>query len=192
MIINWLQSLDSSITLAINSLHFELGDYFWQMVSLKEMWYPLYAIVLFFIIKRLGWKKGCLMVLAMIMTVVVCDQLANFTKMTVGRLRPCYNESMLAGGLHVLESRSGFFGFYSAHSGNAFGFAMSSLIAFKMDKNHSYSKYKWFIFIWAALVGLSRIFSGKHYFGDVMTGLAVGLAAGYCIASLARYITEKV
>lgn len=190
--IDWIQSVDGQITLAINSLHFEMGDYIWQMFSLKEMWYPLYAIVLFYLIKRLGWKTGGIMALSMILTVLACDQLANLSKDLVGRLRPCYNAGMLGNGLHVLESRTGFFGFYSAHSGNAFGFAIASLTAFRIDKNHSYDKYKWFIFSWASLVGLSRIFAGKHYFGDVMVGLLVGLAIGWCLSRLARYITEKV
>lgn len=192
MIIDWIQSLDGRITLAINSLHFELGDYLWQMFSLKETWYPLYALVLYYTIKRLGWKTGGIMVLSMILTVLACDQLANLTKVLVGRLRPCYDAHMLENGLHVLESRSGFFGFYSAHSGNAFGFAMASLTSFRIDKNHPYDKYGRFIFFWAAMVALSRIFAGKHYFGDVMVGLVVGLAVGYCLSHLAARITEKL
>lgn len=192
MISDWIQSLDGTITLAINSLHFELGDYFWQLFSLKEMWFPLYAIVLYYTVKRLGWKAGGIMILSMVLTILACDQLANIMKTFAGRLRPCYNAQMMENGLHVLENRTGFYGFFSAHTGNAFGFAVASLTAFKMDKNHRYDKYQWFIFSWAALVGLSRIFAGKHYFGDVMVGMIVGLAVGYLLSSLAKYITEKV
>lgn len=192
MILDHLQTIDGKITLAINSLHFEAGDYFWQLFSLKEMWYPLYAIVLYFAIRRLGWKKGGIMILSMVLTIIACDQFANLVKDSVGRLRPCYDEGMLVGGLHVLENRGSFFGFFSAHAANAFGFASSSLITMKMDKNHRYQGYKWFIFIWAALIGISRIFAGKHYFGDVLVGTMVGLAFGSCLSSLARWITEKV
>lgn len=192
MILDHLQSLDGTITLAINSLHFEAGDYFWQLFSLKEMWYPLYALVLFFVIRRLGWKKGSIMILSMVLTIVACDQFANLVKDSVGRLRPCYDEDMLAGGLHVLENRGSFFGFFSAHAANAFGFASASFTTLRMDKNHQYRKYGWFIFIWASLIGISRIFSGKHYFGDVMVGTVVGLIFGFCLSIVARRITEKV
>ena len=192
MILDSLQSLDGSITLALNGLHFESGDYFWQFFSLKESWYPLYLIVLIFTIKRLGWKKGGIMVLAMALTILACDQFANLIKDGVGRLRPCYNEALLSKGLHVLEGRGSFFGFFSAHAANAFGFATSSCITLKMDKNHQYRRYQWFIFIWAALIGLSRVFAGKHFLGDVMVGTAVGLIFGYFIARAAALLTRKV
>lgn len=192
MILDSLQSLDRSITLAINSLHFEYGDYLWQFFSLKESWYPLYLIVLILTVKRLGWKKGSIMLLAMALTILVCDQFANIIKDSVGRLRPCYDEDLLAGGLHVLEGRGSFFGFFSSHAANAFGFATVSTITFNMDKSRRYQGYKWFIFIWAALIGISRVFAGKHFLGDVLAGVVVGLAFGYCIARAAGCLTEKL
>ena len=181
-----LQSLDRQITLTLNSLHFEAGDYFWQFFSLKETWYPLYAAVMFIIIKRQGWKQGLMMILALVLTVVACDQLANLVKNSVCRLRPCYDSYMVRQGLHVLEGRSGYYGFFSGHAANAFGFAAASSICLEADKNHRYGAYQWFIFIWAALIGLSRIFAGKHYFGDVVVGAIVGLCLGCFIAGLFR------
>ena len=99
-----IDALDQRITLTLNSLHFEAGDYLWQFFSLKETWYPLYAAVIFLVIKRMGWKKGLMAVLAMVLTVVACDQFANLVKNSVCRLRPCYNADMLRHGLHVLEA----------------------------------------------------------------------------------------
>ena len=93
---------------------------------------------------------------------------------------------MITRGLHVLEARGGYYGFFSGHAANAFGFAAASGISLEMDKNHRYDAYQWFIFVWAALVGLSRIFVGKHYFGDVLVGAVVGFAIGYAVASLFR------
>lgn len=187
-----LQSLDKQITLTLNSFHFEAGDYFWQFFSLKETWYPLYAAVLFIIIKRQGWKRGLIMVTAMVLTIVACDQVANLVKNSVCRLRPCYDSYMLRQGLHVLEGRAGYFGFFSGHAANAFGFAASSSICLETDKNHRYGAYQWFIFIWAALIGLSRIFAGKHYFGDVVVGSIVGLCLGCIFAGLAvRFVTRR-
>ena len=187
-----IQALDQRITLAINSLHFEAGDYLWQFLSLKETSYPLYAMVLFVLIRRLGWKKGMMMVLALVLTVIVCDQVANLVKNSVCRLRPCYNADMLRGGLHILEGRSGFFGFYSGHAANTFGFAAASSFCLETDRNHRYDAYRWFIFIWAVLIGLSRIFAGKHYFGDVLVGSVMGLLIGLAIASVfVRLVTRR-
>jgi len=186
-----LQDLDQRITLVLNSLHCEAGDWFWQFFSLKETWFPLYAAVLFIVIRRLGWKKGLVMILAMVLTVVACDQVANLVKDSVCRLHPCYDSYMMRHGLHVLEKRAGYFGFFSGHAANAFGFAAASSISLETDRNHRYGAYQWFIFIWAALIGLSRIFAGKHYFGDVIVGAIVGYALGCAIAGLFRILVTK-
>ena len=191
MILDDLQALDERITLVINSLHFEAGDHFWQFFSMAEVWFPLYAAVLFVLVRRLGWKKGLMMVLALVITVVACDQVANLVKNTVCRLRPCYNSGMMDAGLHVLEKRGGYYGFFSGHAANAFGFAAASSIAFDTDRNHRYDLYQWFIFIWAALVGLSRIFAGKHYFGDVVVGALFGLLVGCAVATAFRKIVTR-
>ena len=191
MILDDLQALDERITLVINSLHFEAGDHFWQFFSMAEVWFPLYAAVLFVLVRRLGWKKGLMMVLALVITVVACDQVANLVKNTVCRLRPCYNSEMVAAGLNILETRGGYYGFFSGHAANAFGFAAASSIAFDTDRNHRYDLYQWFIFIWAALVGLSRIFAGKHYFGDVVVGALFGLLVGCAVATAFRKIVTR-
>ena len=186
-----LQALDQRITLAVNSFHSEAGDCLWQFFSLKETWYPLYAAVMLLTLSRLGWKKGLTMVLAMVLTVVACDQVANLVKDSVCRLRPCYSSDMLRYGLHVLESRGGYYGFYSGHAANAFGFAAASSICLETDRDHRYDAYQWFIFIWAALVGLSRIFAGKHYFGDVVAGSVAGFIIGCCIARLFQALVTR-
>ena len=191
MILDELQALDGRITLAINSLHFEAGDHFWQFFSSMEVWFPMYAAVVFVMFRRLGWKKGMMSVLAIALTVVACDQVAGLVKNSVCRLRPCYNTDMVSAGLHILEKRGGYYGFFSGHAANAFGFAAASGICFEADKNHRYDLYQWLIFIWAALVGLSRIFSGKHYFGDVVAGAIVGFAIGCFFALLVRRIVTR-
>ena len=192
MILDELQALDERITLTINGLHFEAGDCFWQFFSSAEVWFPMYAAVLFMMVRRLGWKKGFMAVLAMALTVLACDQFADLVKDSVCRLRPCYNTGMVSAGLHILEKRGGYYGFFSGHAANAFGFAAASGICFEADKNHRYDLYQWLIFIWAALVGLSRIFTGKHYFGDVVVGAMTGLLIGCAIAILYRKAVTRL
>ena len=192
MILDDLQALDERITLVINSLHFEAGDHFWQFLSMTEVWLPLYAAVLFVLVRRLGWKKGLMMVLALVITVVACDQVANLVKNTVCRLRPCYNSEMVAAGLNILETRGGYYGFFSGHAANAFGFAAASSVCLEADRNHRYGAYQWFIFIWAALIGLSRIFAGKHYFGDVVAGAIAGFIIGYAIARIFTILVTRL
>ena len=180
--------IDQDVTLAINALHCPMTDAVWQVFSNKEIWFVLYAAVLVFLYIRLGWKRATIAVLACVLTIVFCDQLANFTKAYFERLRPCWDQNMVDGGLHILEGKGNLYGFYSAHAANAMGFAACSYFCFRNDKTHTYRIYGWCIFIWAILVGMSRVFVGKHFFGDVCVGFAVGLLAGWALAMLGRWI----
>lgn len=187
-----IEYIDNAATLAINGLHSGLSDAFWLFMSDKFVWIPAYAAVLFFLMVRLGWKKALVMLLATVLTLVVCDQVSYHVKHGIGRLRPCFNAWMLDNGLHWLENRGrGFYGFFSGHASNAFGFAMCSYMAFRSDRRHSYSAYKTGVFVWAALVAVSRIFVGKHFLGDIMVGTVFGLAVGYATARIAGKICTK-
>jgi undecaprenyl-diphosphatase len=62
------------------------------------------------------------------------------------------------------------------------------LLGLKLDGRLKYRGYAAFMYIWAFLVATSRIFVGKHYLGDCIVGMMVGIAAGLAFASLARYI----
>ena len=147
-----LHRWDQILTLFMNSFHIPATDQFMMFMSNRDVWFPLYAIIAFFLFKRLGWKKGGISILCMVLTLVLCDQTSNLLKYSVARLRPCYSSQMLFGGLHVLENRGSFFGFFSAHAANAFGLAMCSIVLFRYDKNHTYKAFIIMIFTWAALL----------------------------------------
>lgn len=100
-----LEQADKAATLAINSVHCPASDFVWQVFSDKEIWYPLYLVVLIFLFVRLGWKKALVVTLSCVLTVAACDQLANFTKEFFARFRPCWDEWMISGNLHLLEDK---------------------------------------------------------------------------------------
>ena len=184
--------IDQDVTLAINALHCPVTDAIWQVFSNKQIWFVLYAVVLVMLYVRLGWKRATLVVLACVLTVTFCDQFSNFTKEYFARLRPCWDQNMVQGGLHILEHKGRLYGFYSAHAANAAGFAVCSWQGLRQDRGRRYCGYAWFIFLWAFLVGISRVFVGKHFLGDVLVGFAVGLLAGWLFASLARLVTARL
>ena len=183
-----LHTLDQDVSLWINGFHSPFTDGLWQLFSDKTFWYPMYVLILVFLVRRLGWKKALAGMLAIVLTIVLCDQSANLLKYSVGRLRPCYSLRMLQGGLHLLEGRGSFYGFFSAHAANAFGLALCSLQCFRLRKGASLKGYGWFIFVWALLVSASRVFAGKHYLGDVVVGTLVGLLWGWLLGLLVRRI----
>ena len=187
-----LETLDRQWTLAVNGCHCEVSDWLWQLCSIQEVWYPLYAVILFFLIYRLGWKRGLLIALAAALTIVVCDQGANLAKYVFHRPRPCNDADMLEGGLRLLEKGSTSFSFFSAHAANAFGLATVTLVGFCQDKKNPYAWYGFTMYVWAAMLGISRVFVGKHFVGDVIVGALFGVAVGALMAALARSLTKPV
>ena len=187
----YLHHVDKDVTLAINSLHCPASDFVWQVFSDKEIWYILYIVVLIFFFRRLGWKKALVVTLSCILCVVACDQLGNFCKDFFQRLRPCRDAEMVSRGLHMLEGYGNLYGFYSAHAANTMGFAACSLWGFRNDPSHTYRRYGICIGIWALLVGMSRVFVGKHFFGDVCVGFIVGFVIGRALAALATLAIRK-
>ena len=186
-----LEQADKAATLAINALHCGVTDFIWKTFSNIPVWIPLYVTVCVILFIRLGWKKALVVTAACALTVVCCDQLSNFSKSFFGRLRPCWDPDMLDRGLRLLERQGSRFGFFSGHAANALGFAVCSSLGFKNDIRSRYAGYTWGIFIWAAMVGISRIFVGKHFLGDVFVGFTVGLLIGWLMARLARYVITR-
>lgn len=183
-----MERIDKIVSLFINGLSSPVTDKLWMFFSNKIVWIPLYLFVVILIIRKLGWKNGGIVILSVALTVLACDQFANLIKDTVCRLRPSHDEWMLSNGLHLLEGEGSLYGFFSAHAANSFGFASSSLIGLRNDGAKRYKGYAWFIFCWAALVGISRVFAGKHFFGDVLVGTVVGLIIGTVFGLIARKI----
>lgn len=184
--------LDQDITLAINGLHTKFTDVVWQAFSNMHVWIPLYLIVLALIIWKAGWKKGLIYIASLALCLLVCDQFSSLIKHYVCRPRPCHEPYMLDNGLRLLEEAGGLFGFFSSHAANSFGFAVCSSQAVGASFKRPQKWFSWIIFIWAALVSVSRIFVGKHYLGDVLVGILVGLVLGCVCSSLAHLASSKL
>lgn len=185
-----IHRFDQNLTLRINSWNSSFSDPIWEFLSDIPVWIPMYVLIVAFIIWRLGWKKGLVVVAGALLTFAFCDQSSNFVKEAVARLRPLHDEYMIANGLHVLE-KGGRFGFFSAHSANAFGLATCTLIGLRIDKRLIYRGYATWMYTWATLVAVSRIFVGKHYLGDCIVGSIIGALAGLAFASLAKWVINR-
>lgn len=197
---NEIHKFDQAITLEINSWDSSLTDPIWQFLSDVPAWIPMYVLIVALLIWKLGWKNGLLVVLAAGLTFGFCDQFSNLIKDAVGRVRPLNDMFMLSNGLNVLEKGSNSYSFFSAHAANAFGLATCTFTALRQILRREKSRchmpgwlkaYGIWMFIWAPLVAISRVFVGKHYLGDVLVGALVGMAAGYAFARLAALLSQK-
>ncbi len=183
-------ALDRTVTLFLNGLHTPATDALWLFFSAKPVWYPLYALIAAALFWRLGWKRALVFIAAIILTLVCCDQVSNLFKTHFARLRPCFDPVMVDGGVHILQ-HYGRYGFFSAHAANAFGLASSTFIALRTDRRLRYRGYAAFIFTWASLVSLSRVFVAMHFFGDILVGAAFGCLFGAIWGHLGRLVARN-
>lgn len=191
-----IHQIDQQISLMINGWNSAFSDPIWVFLSMKLVWIPLYAAILALIIWKLGWKKGGILIIGTVLTIVFCDQFANLIKHSVARVRPLQDEFMVSNGLNILELGGGY-SFFSAHAANSFGLVAVTWLGLKKGladtSNATLVKwYEWIMFTWAALVGISRIFVGRHYLGDVLVGTMVGIAFGLAMGWISYKVAERI
>ena len=103
---NWqdIHRLDQDVTLWINGFHSEISDVVWTFFSNIPVWIPLYVLIIAFVIRRLGWRKGGIVVASAVLTVTCCSLFSHYIKELTERLRPLLDAYMLENSLHVLET----------------------------------------------------------------------------------------
>lgn len=181
-LLEWLNQIDKQLLLAINGSHTLFFDHFFSLFTSKEIWYPLYLLLLVLIIYKYK-TKGIWVILFLVLSVIISDQLSGFIKDTVQRLRPSHNPA-LAGLLNLPAGAGGLYGFLSSHATNAF--ALTVLIG-----SIAKSKRIWVIFVlWAALTAYSRIYVGVHFPFDVTAGAILGSLIGWGMYALLQKFDE--
>lgn len=182
-----LQSLveaDQSLLLYLNGIHNTFGDYFMSTFTGKWIWVPMYASILYVLLKNFNWKITLFCLVAIALTITFADQIcASVIRPIVERPRPSNEASPIADLVHIVNGRrGGGFGFPSCHASNSFGLAFFLVFLFRK---------RWlslFICAWAAMNCYTRIYLGLHYPGDLIAGMLVGL----CGAMLMYYLLGRV
>jgi undecaprenyl-diphosphatase len=168
-----LQHYDTILFQFLNHLlAHPLWDGFWVIVTTQKYWMaPLLAIWIVLVWK--GGKRDRIAAVLVLLAVGASDLIsARVLKPGVGRVRPCHELE----NVRLLVSCGGRHGFPSSHAANAF--AAAATLAF------FYRRYLAYFLMAAVLVGLSRIFVGVHYPGDVLGGFVLGSLGAFLFLGL--------
>lgn len=175
---------DKNMLLSLNSHHSEFWDSFMWMATDEMSWLVLFAALLYVLFKAKG-KEFFFILIAVALTVVICDQVSGIFKDWIARPRPA-REPDIMHSVHVVNDyRGGKYGFFSSHAANTFGIAVLVILLLR----------NWLVtsvmLLWALIESYSRIYLGVHYPLDIMTGIVFGALTGLGVYMLYSYILKK-
>ncbi|WP_435313985.1 phosphatase PAP2 family protein [Cellulophaga fucicola] len=179
---------DTDVFLYLNNLGTDTWDGFWLFVTNKVSSIPLYIVLLLLAYKQVGFKKTLLILVSVGVLIGATDQLANFFKYGVARLRPCHNPDIDGFVRLVKSSCGGKYGYFSAHAANSFAVA----IFFGNLLKDKFKYIKYLLIVWAAFVAYSRIYIGVHYTLDVATGILIGTFMGFVFYKLMQLMANRL
>lgn len=208
-------NFDHNLFLALNFDGGPFMDRLMLTVSGTAMWLPLYALILWLVWRRGGWRNVLVFTALMVAALALSDMVSGIFKgngllgdLLPGfepRWRPMFTPSLegmeiapdslralrMAGTpgdwtVHVpVEAVSGRFGTVSAHAATIVALAVLSA---------SVIRRRWFteLMVFCTLViCYSRIYLGKHFPMDLVWGTLVGVLLGLAAFWVYRKLTEN-
>jgi undecaprenyl-diphosphatase len=183
--VDQLLELDKKLFLYLNSFHSPWLDPVMLYATDKAVSLPVYLLLLCLILKYYrndSWAP----LLGIAVTIVLADQItSSLMKPLFQRLRPSRDPS-LDGLVYIVNGYiGGKYGFASSHAANTFG---AAFFFWKLLKQQT----RWIalLFVWAGLITYSRIYLGVHYPGDILAGMAVGIAVSVAGLKLCQWLLE--
>ena len=88
-IVQFLSEIDTNIFLSFNGIHSPFWDYFMSSFTGKIIWVPMYATILYILLRNFHWKVVVCYVAAIALTITFADQMcSSIIRPVVARLRP--------------------------------------------------------------------------------------------------------
>lgn len=165
-----LRALDKSVLLAFNGSDNLFIDYFILTVTDAYTWIPLYASLLYLVIKNNeNWQKIMLVVGAVALGLILVNGInLGIVKPFVARPRPLNNVELHGLVVSVQHYTASGYSFFSSHTANAFVVAVFFCLLVR-DRIFSV-----LMITWSVMVSLTRPYLGVHYPSDVLVGMIFG------------------
>lgn len=206
---------DHNLFLALNFDGGAFMDRLMLTVSGTAMWLPLYALILWLVWRRGGWRNVVVFTLLMVAALVLSDMVSGIFKhngvlggLMPGfepRWRPMFTPSLegldiapdslralrMAGTpgdwtVHVpVEAVSGRYGTVSAHAATIVALAVLSASVIRRRW------FTWLMVLCTLVICYSRIYLGKHFPMDLVWGTLVGVILGWGAYLAYRRLTRK-
>ncbi|WP_397446608.1 phosphatase PAP2 family protein [Polaribacter sp. R77954] len=172
---------DKELLVFLNSLGSEQWDPFWLLITNQLHWTPLFLFIFYLIIKSFGWKRGGVMILAMILLVAFSDQFVNLIKDSTARLRP-NNDPQIKDSLRTLIKPQSF-SFISGHATTSTFFSVFVVLLLRKK-----FKYIYLILLFPLVFAYSRLYLGVHFPIDI----SLGILTGVLLANIYYFFFQKL
>jgi len=172
----------------LNGFNSPFMDVVMHYISEPWPWIPVFILVLYYVFKIYGVKGTGIFLLAVGLCILLNDRISVMGfKDVFQRYRPCRNGE-IGDLIHTYDNKcGGKYGFVSSHAANFFGLAT----LFTMVLRDQFKQVYIWMFLWAALIGYSRIYLGVHYPFDIVGGAMLGVFLGWITGLLFRYFNSK-
>jgi len=182
-VISEIKNLDHSLFLFLNSFHSTALDPIMVFFSGQMIWIPLIAYFLWNSLKINGKRGTLLFGLFLFLCLIAIDVTSSYIlKNAFERLRPCRQVELISQIYSFGQKCGGKYGFVSSHASNSMALMTFSLRVLPLSRNLKYG-----LFFIPLMVGLSRIYLGVHFPGDILGGMTVG----FIWASLLSYFYKE-
>jgi len=177
-----LQQIDAEIFFFINTtIANVITDFIMPLITNDKGLRVIYALAMIILLVK-GNKTLRWMVLGSIIVMVLSDQIsAGLLKNWIGRPRPCHTFDHEL--INLLVGCGGGKSMPSAHAANAFGQAIFF--------SYYYTQARVYLFTYASLIALSRVFVGVHYLSDIVAGAIVGVISAFVIVFVFNAFKRK-
>ena len=186
---------DTDLFLWINQHHCIVADWSLWVTSQSWSWGIILVLAFLFTTLRHEPRRWWLVLIGIVLCFLLADRTSVIIKYLVCRPRPCH---AIEGVRMFRTSCGGTYGFVSSHAANVFSLAMFLTLRYHKSLGNrtsteittkcSHHLFPILIFLWAAIVGYSRPYLGKHYPGDIICGALLGLLLGFLVYFLTQII----